>query len=297
MLPTSPYGAKVYTSFARMAFARFARFNPDTDEPAHPHQCRTPEIIPRSKEDTMDYKAIQASNLEAIITLPEELRSEQCYNDIQHSMLVILFRHAMKAIRAGNRVYTDLLMDNITIYLYIHFLAEEEGMVFSMSKGIYDRDVIAAHTGLHITFLDFWMDNIYKPHKTGQMPWSSHYSALDNYYGMLIKHIDDQDQSTYGTKLVHDDKNHRAESAFVARSNIPLSPLMVGAVETVRILNPEAAKLLNTDKLSDMAMRPLPKMNLIELDKPLIQGGRPCLRDRFHARMGETSYPAMRKAG
>lgn len=233
----------------------------------------------------MDYTAIQASELEAIITLPENLRSEQCYNDIQHSMLVILFRHAMKAIRAGNRAYTDLLMDNITIYLYIHFLAEEEGMVFSMDKGIYDRDTVATHATGHLKFLDFWMDKIYKPHKSGEMAWSDHYAELENYYGLIIKHIDEDDQNTYGAKLVHDDKNHRAESAFVARSNIPLSPLMAGAFETLKQLAPDAARLIDTSKLSELALRPLPEMNLIELDEPLIASGAPCLRDRFHARM------------
>lgn len=239
----------------------------------------------------MDYKAIQASELEAIITLPEELRSEQCYNDIQHSMLVILFRHAMKAVRAGNAVYTDLLMDNITIYLYIHFLGEEEGMVFSMDKGIYDRDTVAEHAGTHLKFLDFWMDSIFKPHKAGTLSWSKRYEALDNYYGLLIKHIDEADQATYGAKLIHDEKNHRAESAFVARSNIPLSPLMAGAFETVKHLDVNAARLIDTSKLAALALQPLPQMNLIELDEPLISTGAPCLRDRFHASMGYQGGP------
>jgi len=236
----------------------------------------------------MNYKDIEASQLESIITLPDHLRSEQCYNDIQHSMLVILFRHGMKAVRAGNAAYTDLLMDNITIYLYIHFLAEEEGMVFSMEKGIYDRETVSEHTNTHIKFLDFWMNDIYKPHKSGKSTWSDRYNGLEKFYSLLIKHIDEVDQETYGAKLIHDDKNHRAESAFVARSNIPLSPMMAGAYDTVKQLEPEAARLINTSKLSDLAMKPLPQMNLIELDEPLISTGTPCLRDRFHAKVAYT---------
>ena len=233
----------------------------------------------------MDYTAIQASELEAIVTLPEELRSEQCYNDIQHSMLVILFRHAMKAVRSGNAGYTDLLMDNITIYLYIHFLGEEEGMVFSMDKGVYDRETVAEHAQTHLKFLDYWLESIFKPHKAGTLTWAERYAELDKYYGLLIKHIDEADQATYGAKLIHDDKNHRAESAFVARSNIPLSPLMVGAFDTVKQLDASAARLIDKSKLSNLALQPLPAMNLIELDKPLVEEGTPCLRDRFHARM------------
>lgn len=246
----------------------------------------------------MNYNAIEASDLETILTLPEHLRSEQCYNDIQHSMLVILFRHAMKAIRAGNATYTDMLMDNITIYLYIHFLAEEEGMAYSMSKGIYDRDQVSAHTEKHLVFLDHWMQNIYKPHKADESTWTQRYSAIESFYGQVINHIDHDDQSTYGAKKDHADKNHRAESAFVARSNIPLSPLMRGAVETVKHLNPEAARLLNTEQMNALAFEPLGEVNLVDLDEPLIQTGRTSLRDRFYANATrtETAYAAPREA-
>lgn len=243
----------------------------------------------------MNYSTIEASELETILILPEHLRSEQCYNDIQHSMLVILFRHAMKAIRSGNVKYTDLLMDNITIYLYIHFLAEEEGMVYSTAKGIYDRNRVSGHAQKHLAFLDHWMQKIYKPHKDASSTWSERYSLLEDYYARLIEHIDHEDQNTYGAKLEAADKNHRAESAFVARSNIPLSPLMRGAVETVRHLNPEAARLLNAEQMNDLAFEPLGDVTLMDLDEPLNASGRPSLRDRFYASV--TSHaPTLRMA-
>lgn len=231
----------------------------------------------------MNHHAIQPCELEAIITLPESLRSEQCYNDIQHSMLVILFRHALKAVRAGNLRYTDMLMDNITIYLYIHFLAEEEGTAFSMSKGIYDRQAVAAHAAKHLRFLDYWTDEIYAPHKSDSLTWTQRYESLEQFYARIIQHIDDDDQNTYGAKLEHDDKNHRSESAFVARSNIPLSPLMAGALETVNILEPRAARLIDVERLAALARAPLADVCLTELDTPLIDSGETSLRDRFYS--------------
>lgn len=240
----------------------------------------------------MNHHAIQPCDLEAIITLPESLRSEQCYNDIQHSMLVILFRHALKAVRAGNLKYTDMLMDNITIYLYIHFLAEEEGMAFSMNKGIYDRQVVAAHAAKHLRFLDYWTDEIYASHKSGRLTWTQRYEGLETFYARIIQHIDEDDQNTYGVKLNHEDKNHCSESAFVARSNIPLSPLMAGALETVTILEPRAARLIDTERLAHLASAPLADVCLTDLDTPLIGSGGTSLRDRFYrAKKGLASRP------
>lgn len=224
--------------------------------------------------------SLSVDELLKIHDLPAFLRADHCYNDMQHAMLVILFRHGLTALRKNDTRYADQLIDSISLYLYIHFLNEEEGMAFNMTRGLISRDGLTEHSEMHINFLDFWKHKVMAPHKSREATTQQTAEALANFYNLLIKHIDATDKSFYGTEVltVH---QVRTELARVSQTNMPMSPFMAGAYDTVKILAPDVAASLNIERLSPVALRPLGTLNLIQNVGRVLSGGVGSLRDNF----------------
>ncbi len=85
--------------------------------------------------------------------LPSDKITEHWYNDLQHVMFVILFRRADRALAEERSAGLAYLMDMTTLYLYVHFLHEEEGMAYSLVHGGHDRERVRRHTSTHLDFL------------------------------------------------------------------------------------------------------------------------------------------------
>ncbi len=229
--------------------------------------------------------SLTVDQLLEIQDLPEFLRAEHCYNDLQHAMLVILFRHALTALGNNDSRYADQLIDNISLYLYIHFLNEEEGMAFNMSRGLMERDDLTAHSELHIDFLDFWKNKVMAPHKNREATTPQTTDALAQFYNLLIQHIDNSDKPAYGAEALTEDQV-RTELARVSQTNMPMSPFMAGAFDTVKILAPDVAASLNVNRLSPVALRPMGELNLITGVGRILKGGHGSLRDNFAQHTG-----------
>lgn len=222
-------------------------------------------------------------DLISIKDLPSFLRTDHCYNDLQHAMLVILFRHALTALRDGNTKYADKLIDNNTLYLYIHFLNEEEGMAYKMTRGQVERDGLEEHSEMHVRFMDFWKKQVLIPYKNHEAGTDQTMTAIAKFYNLLIEHIDTTDKVTYGPEAISEDDT-RTEMARIAATNMPMSPFMTGAYDTVRMLDPEAAALMNAKRLAPMALQPLKSLSLIPNVGRILKGGQGSLRDTFAAR-------------
>lgn len=215
-----------------------------------------------------------------IQVLPEFLRTDHCYNDLQHAMLVILFRHGLTALKDGNIRYANRVLDNASLYLYIHFLNEEEGMAFKMQQGWIARDALSEHSEMHVRFLDFWKNEVLLPHKTGEAAREETAGALARFYNLLIKHIDKTDIAHYGPDAIEVERT-RHEMARIARSNMPMSPFMAGAYETVKILAPDVALALDTKHLNPIAVSAMKSLNLVPDVGRILNGATGSLRDRF----------------
>jgi len=226
--------------------------------------------------------SLSVDELLKIQDLPAFLRAEHCYNDLQHAMLVILFRHGLTALSNNDKRYADQLIDSMSLYLYIHFLNEEEGMVFNMTRGLIEREGLAEHSEMHIDFLDYWKNQVMIPHKSGQATTEQTRDALANFYNLLIKHIDGTDKAFYGTEALSVEQV-RTELARVSLTNMPMSPFMAGAYDTVKILAPDVAASLDIKRLSPIALRPMGELNLIANVGRVLNGKTGSLRDTFTA--------------
>ena len=245
--------------------------------------------------------SLSVDELIEIQDLPAFLRAEHCFNDMQHAMIVILFRHALTALRNNDVGYVDQLIDNITLYLYIHFLNEEEGMAFNMTRDLVSRDGLIEHSEMHVKFLDFWVTKVMTPHKSREATTEQTTEALVTFYNYIITHIDGTDKNFYGTEALTTDQV-RSELSRVSLTQMPMSPFMAGAFDTVKILAPNVAASLDTDRLSPVALYPMKKLNLIKGVGRILTGNQGSLRDAFvtHTRgdqnMDDIVMPARKTA-
>ncbi len=226
--------------------------------------------------------ALSVQDLVKIQDLPTFLRTEHCYNDLQHAMLVILFRHCLTALDEDNMKFTNKIIDNITLYLYIHFLNEEEGMGFNTTLGLIERDDLALHSEMHIHFMEFWKNTLLMPYKNREATAQQTSDSLAEFYNRLIEHIDETDKATYGAQVLSQERV-RHELARVSKTNMPMSPFMVGAFETVSILDPETAAVMDTQRMSPLALQPLGRLDLVADVGCVLQGSKGSLRDQFAA--------------
>ena len=224
--------------------------------------------------------SLTAEELVAIQDLPDFLRTEHCYNDLQHGMLVIMFRHGLVALGENDMRYADQLIDNITLYLYIHFLNEEEGMAFNMSRDLMEKDSLAGHSESHIKFLDVWKQSVLSPYKTGGKSAAELREALAGFYNVVIGHIDHDDKASYGMEAMSVE-NTRSETARIAKTNVPMSPFMAGAYDVVKILDADAANIMDKSMLSPTALKPMGQLNWVDNVGRVLAGGHGSLRDKF----------------
>ena len=243
---------------------------------------------------------LSVEELLTIQDLPDFLRSEHCYNDLQHAMLVILFRHGLKALKNNKIKLSTRIIDNITLYLYIHFLNEEEGLVFKAKQDFYDRSQLEEHSELHLKFLDFWANEILIPFKDETDHAEDTVEKLSTFYNYIINHISEEDLPAYGADAIEVEMT-RHELGRLSMTNMPMSPFMPGAYDTVKMLEPEVARLMDTSHLTPQAMTPVSNLNLVSGVGPILKGRNGSLRDRFvyHTLGDQTSEPDMRllKAG
>ncbi len=211
--------------------------------------------------------------------LPEELRTGHWYNDLQHGMLVILLRRTMTAICQQRAQLAGRLLDSLTMYLYVHFLDEEEGMAISLNRGLHHKDAIHSHLVSHEWFLLTWDEQVLQPAKV-HGNWAQAADGLVSYYNAILNHIVDTDQETYGQASEMDTAKRATEIASIATASLPLSPYMKGAYAVVAATAPETARLLDCSLLPPTAMEPLvSRLNQgVHLNEPMLPGRR-CVHD------------------
>lgn len=217
--------------------------------------------------------------------LPENLRTEHCYNDIQHAMMVVLFRYGLSALRGNRMKVANRVIDNISVYLLIHFLNEEEGMAYKTRVGLLERDSLIEHSENHIQFLDFWHKNVFQPHKNGDASREQTIEGLGGFYNTLINHIDKEDRHDYGAGAVAIEQT-RIELARIAQANMPMSPYMAGAFQAVKSMDATIAAGLDKQQLNPRALNPVGPLDLIPDVGRILKGSVGSLRDRFAERLG-----------
>lgn len=225
-----------------------------------------------------------ADRLETIHSLPPALVTGHWFNDLQHTMLVIMFRRIMSACRRDRMKVVRKMLDNITLYLYVHFLDEEEGLAYSLGEGAHGKDGIEAHARMHVAFLNHWTDDILTPAKTGALDRLVLRDRLAAYYKTIIDHIERTDVHTYG-EGTEAATLRLSEIANIAMSEAPLSPFQKGALTVVSIFSPKAAALLDRNLLSPTALETLPAANMTRMVSRLIEQDGSGLRDKVFAKL------------
>lgn len=199
---------------------------------------------------------------QAQMRLPQNLRTNHWYNDWQHAVFIITFDHLMQALRRGRTPVAERLIDKLTVYLYVHFLCEEEGMAWSQAHGCLPVDKMRQHQALHLRFLDYWHDAIQRPFKTGDLTDRRLALKIQDFYDKVLHHIDDEDQSTYGAKTSRTEGLLMDEVAHIAQSGLPLSPNSPGALAIVGACSERSFSLLRRQTLPILAVEPLRRLEL-----------------------------------
>ncbi len=202
---------------------------------------------------------------QAQLRLPPNLRTQHWYNDWQHAVFIITFEHLMRALRNGNAAVAERLVDKLTVYLFVHFLCEEEGMSWAVANNALRPEALRAHQAAHIRELDIWHETVQAPFKASARRDPRLISRIQDFYERILSHIDDVDQQCYGNKTVRDDAVQLDEVAHVARCGLPLSPNMAGAVAIVGACDGQVHSLLKRDGLPLRSTAPLKPLSLISL--------------------------------
>lgn len=226
--------------------------------------------------------AVIAQAQKAALRLPEALRTNHWYNDWQHAVFIILFDHLVTAERHGKRQMTDRHMDKLTVYMFVHFLCEEEGMTWSVGEGHLEADMLKSHQGLHVMFLDYWHRNIQGPYKQGHLGGRALIDKVEDFYHKVLEHIENADQATYGVKSNRTARATQTEIAHIAQTGLPLSPNMRGAGAVVSRCCDSTYALLKRELLPRDANSPLRQLSLV---KAQALARNDTLRDRFVTRL------------
>lgn len=196
--------------------------------------------------------------------LPAGLRTEHWYNDWQHAVFVILFDNLMRTAREdAGCVMCERLLDKLTVYLFVHFVCEEEGMTWAADQGVFDVEALRRHQQVHVSVLEHWHRGIQQPFKAGELSGRELTERVEDFFQAILRHIEMFDQISYGTRSDRSADAIRTEIAHLARSGLPLSPNMQGAVAVVNLCNPAVFSLLEPDGLPPASRDPLPGLRLV----------------------------------
>lgn len=196
--------------------------------------------------------------------LPAHLRTEHWYCDLHHSMLVIMFKRLIPALRGGNRQQSTYFVDTMTMYWLLHCLMEEEGFAHALARGRVAQALVDAHAGAHLKLMLNWRDEVFLPFKEGSVDRETLAVAADGYYKAVMQHIETFDQQTYGIESAHDARSRSEEIGHLAMAGLPLTPFMDGAMDTTRRLFPKMA----------LALAPRPAKGAVKPPE-MLDGGAP----------------------
>ncbi|WP_142849029.1 hypothetical protein [Telmatospirillum sp. J64-1] len=196
--------------------------------------------------------------------LPKHLRTEHWYNDWQHAVFLIIFDHLSRALRDNQTAMAERQLDKLTLYIFVHFLCEEEGMSFSLDRSLIAAQTVEQHQAVHMKILDYWHEAIQRPYKEGLLPYREIAERIEEFYGRILDHIEHTDQASYGVKSDRDPASIRSEVAHIARCGLPLSPNMAGAARVVEQASAETFSLLDLSSLPSKAVNPLRVLTLVK---------------------------------
>lgn len=197
--------------------------------------------------------------------LPQALRTEHWYNDWQHAVFIVTFEHVARALRNGNAGVAERLVDKLTVYLFVHFLCEEEGMSWAVARQALRPEALQAHQRAHLEALAAWRRNVQEPFKAGTLRGEPLMRRIQGFYERILAHIDEMDQGCYGAGAGRDEALRLEEVAHLARSGLPLSPNMAGAAAVVAACDGRVHALLNRAGLPVQSTAPLRPLSLVGL--------------------------------
>ena len=224
-----------------------------------------------------------------IRSLPEDLRTNHWYCDLHHSMFLIILASTEQAVMEDRTKTVEYFIDTLTIYWLVHSLMEEEGMAFGLPTGL-DQDVVSRHTRAHVMLTKWWYGNVLTPFKEGGADRAFLRQTIHKFYGMVVNHISEMDQATFGTDSGRSTRSIQQEIAHLADSGLPLSPHMHGCADIMSLLAPRMSKSLSARALTDSAKTPLGQLNLATYSDKLWTGGKGAFRDIFLDRYRELSH-------
>lgn len=211
--------------------------------------------------------------------LPENLRTNHWYCDLHHSMFLILLVNAATAMEENRPQLAKYFIDTVTIYWIEHSLMEEEGMALSLDADLVEAPSVERHARSHVGLTRWWWNAVVVPFDTEGTPPRIIRDALHKFYRMVIQHIQEFDQPTYGKESGHSDVSVCSEIAHLANSGLPLSPQMPGTHSLMQVLAPQMMKTMSTKSLADCAGQPGKPLNLTSNTAPLWTGGKGAFRD------------------
>jgi len=216
--------------------------------------------------------------------LPVELRSDHWFNDLHHTMLLILFSDLKRSVARGRSGQQEYYVDTITVYWVIHCLMEEEGFSHALLNGVVTRELIAEHAKAHKELLLWWSDNVVTPFKAGALLGASLSAASEQFLQHVLAHIKAMDMTTYGEDSQRAQSQIISEVAHIAKTGLPLSPYMQGAVSLIRSLLPNVAASLSPASLTPRSMEPVGSLRLSRYRNALCNEARSGFRDLLISR-------------
>lgn len=202
--------------------------------------------------------AIHSSHCATTISrvLPGHLRTGQWYNDLHHTMFLILFSELDEALIHNRSKLVEYLMDTVSIYWLIHCLAEEEGMTFGIQQGYSDAEALSRHQRAHKGLTRLWRESVFQPFKEGSGSTSELRAGVQRVYDTVLRHIADVDMASYGDAAGKDQRDTLAEIAHLAETGLPLSPYMSGCYEVARHLDKDLCSWISPNSLAAQAGQP-----------------------------------------
>lgn len=221
-----------------------------------------------------------------VAQLPEALRTGHWYCDLHHAMFIILLNRAVRAARERRSRLTEHFVDTLTVYWLVHSLMEEEGMALQVGDGKTPVEEAEAHCRAHVGITKWWYAHVLAPFKAAPEDFAGLGEALRAFYDMVVAHIAEIDQGTYGAASPLSEDDRTLEVAHIALSGLPLSPLMPGCDDVLKALAPYMRQALSDRSMAPGAREPLRRLALAGHAEPLWRGGKGAFRDVFLKRYG-----------